>query len=462
MAGKNYQEMAEQILQAVGGKENVQSITHCITRLRFRLKDKTAVKEDEIGKIDGVMGCQYSGEQFQVIVGTSVGKVYSIVSDLAGHAEGGQTEKGEAPKEKLTIKNLGSRIITGLTSCITPVLPVIICAGMLTLVQTVLGPTMLGLLSADSGVYTVLSFAANAGFYFLPVFLGYTSAKYFKANPLIGMLMGAILLHPTFTDLVAAGTPLDIFGIPVTAATYSTSVVPIILICFVMSYVERFFSRIIPDVVKLVFVPVCTVLVMLPLGLCLLGPLGYILGNYISVFFLWLHDVLGPVAVGLIAAAYLPLIITGMHHTINMAAVVSMMSLGYDNVVLVGAAAATLASIGANIGFTLKAKKKENKSLGLTCVVMQALVGLGEPGIYGIYLPHRSVFAAELLGAFSGGVVMSLLGCKLYALTASNIMILLGFVGGESNMNFICAVIGGLVAAVVAIVVTMVLKLKED
>ena len=462
MAGKNYQEMAERILQAVGGKENVQSVSHCITRLRFQLRDKTAVQEDEIRKIDGVMGCQYSGEQFQVIVGTSVGKVYEIVADLAGQTDGRTEKNADGPKEKLTIKNVGGRIITGLTSCVTPALPIIICAGMLSLILAVFGPTMLGWISADSGAYTVLTFAPNAGFYFLPVFLGYTSAKYFKANPLIGMLMGAILLHPTFTEIVTEGTPLDIFGIPVTAATYSTSVVPIILICFVMSYVERFFNRIFPDVVKMIFVPVCTVLVMLPLGLCLLGPLGYILGNYISVFFLWLHEVLGPVAVGLIAAAYLPLIITGMHHTINMAAIVGFSTLGYDSVVLVGATAATLASIGANIGFTLKAKKKENKSLGLTCVIMQGLVGLGEPGIYGIYLPHRSVFAAELLGAFAGGVVMSLLGCKMYALTASNIMILLGFLGGESAANFVMAVIGGLVAAVVAIAVTMVLKLNED
>ena len=202
----------------------------------------------------------------------------------------------DKPKEKLTAKTIGQKILNGLTGSITPVLPIFICAGLLKMIVIILGPGMLKLLGKDRVVCTpVLSFCqAFAGFYFLPVFLGYTSAKQFKANPLIGMLLGAILIHPSFIEAVTNGTSLDFLGLPITPMTYSSSVIPIILVVWVMSYVERFWNKVIPEMLKIMLVPFLTVLIMLPLSLVVLAPLGVILGSFISTFFLWLHSVLGP------------------------------------------------------------------------------------------------------------------------------------------------------------------------
>lgn len=458
-----HETLARQVIELVGGAENISMVTHCVTRLRFILKDQSIAKKEEIKKLEGVMGCQISGGQFQVIIGPAVNRVYDEVCLQAGVSDEmhGVDDSVPAQKGKKTVKSVFGSIITNLTSCVLPVLPIFVCSGMLKMLLTIFGPGMLNVMGANDGVFTVLSFASDAGFYFLPIAIGYTSAKQFRANPFIGMFMGMILVSPAFVELVNKQASLDIFGIPVTGVSYASSVVPIILITFIMSYVERFFTRYIPDMLQLMLVPLCTVIVMLPLALCALGPLGFILGTYLSTFFLGIHDVLGPIGIGVIAALFQPLVLTGMHHALNMTSIANMMSVGYDSVVFIAAAAAGFSVIGTVLAFALKAKKKKNKSIGFSSFISQTLGGVVEPSLYGIMLPFKRPFAAQAIGAFVGAVYLGITNVHMFTLTGSNVLIMLGFVGG-STTNLINAIIGCTIAAVVGFVVMWIIGFNEE
>ncbi len=455
----NYETIVQEILRLIGGKENVQSVTHCATRLRFKLKDQSKADTAAIKALSGVMGAQISGEQYQIIIGSTVNKVYSVLCKVSGFNELDEVPADEE-KASFTIKGLGNAILNHLSGCITPILPIIVCAGMLRLVALVLGPMMLGLLSETSGAYIILNFAGDAGFYFLPVFLGYTSAKQFKTNVYLGMLMGAVLISPTLIAMTTGETLLDIFGLPVTLVNYSTTVIPIILITWVMSYVDKFFAIIIPAAAFLMLVPFCTVLVMLPLGLCVLGPLGNILSGYISTFFLGLYDLFGPLGLGVIASLFNLLVLTGMHHALNMACIVTMTQVGYDQVVFVGATAAMMSVIGIDLAFILKAKKAENKSLGVSALLLQGLGGLVEPSLYGIMLPYKKNYLAHFIGAFLGAAYMGLMNVKMYNLIGSNVFALAGFMSSDP-MNFIHALIGGVIALIASFASVMILGFDE-
>lgn len=456
----NYEEFANKIVSLIGGEDNIGHITHCVTRLRFELKDRSRADIDEINKLDGVMGSRFSSGQYQIIIGPNVRDVYDEIIKQTGLEENIQ-ENAIEEKQKFSFKNLGNSIITNLSGSITPILPIIICAGMIKMVVAVFGPSLIGWISEGSGLLTILNFAGDAGFYFLPIFLGYSSAKQFNSNPFIGMLMGAILIHPSFMAAVSEGSTLELFGQELLPVTYQGTVLPIIMITWIMSYLEKAFTKVVPDMFKLMFVPFLTIAVVLPLSLFIIAPLGSILGIYLSDFFLWIHTVLGPIGIGIIAVAFLPLVLTGMHHTINIAAMMSIMTVGHESVVLVAATASTMAVIGVILGFTAKAKKPENRALGISSGMLQVFGGIVEPALFGILLPHKTMFIAQSIGAFVGGTLMGFLGLKMMNLTGSNFLILAGYLGSDMS-NFVKAVIASLIIIVFTFVVTYLLGFNEE
>lgn len=461
MEEKQAKQIAEQTLEAIGGKENIQSAFHCVTRLRFILKDDSKVDLEKIKHIPGTLGFQKSGDQYQVIIGPNVGTVFEQMHlEEEGKSSPTISETKPSLKKRTTIKTVGSNILDALVGSITPALPAIICAGMIKMFLMLLGPSLIGLLSEKSGTYQVLNFVGDAGFYFLPVFLGYTSAKKFKANPILGMFMGSVLIAPAFVETVTKGAALSVYGLPITPVNYSSTVIPIILIVWVMSYVEKFFDTYIPTSFKMIFVPVFTVLIMVPMALVALGPLGSILGNYISSFLLWTHQVFGPFGIGLIAAVFALLIVTGMHHAINMTVLVTLTANGYDEVVFVAVAPVVIAIAAAALAFALKAKQPANRSLGFSSFVLQLIGGVAEPTLYGVMIPYVKPFVAQAIGAFCGALYMGFMHVKAYALTGSNIFILAGFIH-EDSANLTNAVIGCGIAFIVTFVLVWVLGFKE-
>lgn len=456
----NYEILAHNLMDLVGGKENVAQLTHCITRLRFQLKNKELVNDEEIKKIQGLIGTQWSGEQYQVIVGPAVGKAYDAVCKEMGINEG-KAETTET-KNKITIKGLFSSLISNLSACIYPVLPIFMASGLVGMMGTIFGPSMLGVLSEDSNTYKILVFAYNSGFYFLPIFLGYTSAKHLKMSPLMGMLMGAILVHPTLIGLATEGGTLDFLGLPVTVVKYSGSVMPIILCVWFMSYVEKFLNKYTPESVATFLVPFGTIILSLPVCLCALAPLGNILSVYISDILLAIKNIFGPIGTGILSAIYFPLIMTGMHHTINAIATANFLALGYDEFVKIAYPVAFVASMAICLVCFIKSKKTTNKNVSGSSFFMLTVAGLSEPAIYGVILPHKAFIASLFAGAFAGGTFMGLMNVRVYTLTSANILGLLRFVGGSSS-NFIYAMIGCAITFVVSFVAAWILyREKED
>jgi len=455
---KNYKQITKDILSAIGGKENIIKVSHCVSRLRFELRDEAIVKVDEAKKIPGVLSAQFSGKQFQVIIGTDVDMAYD---EFCKHIGFQQTEivHEDTVKPKKTVKVVLNKALSAMVNSMTPVLPIIVCGGMLKTIIALFGPTMLGWIPEGSGFYTIISFAGSAAFYFMPVFVGYYSAKQFNCSPALGMFFGTILVSPVLVEMAVAGSPLDFLGIPVTVVKYSNSVLPIILITWIMSYVEHFIKKHMPNVIQL-FVPFATILVMLPVGLCLLAPLGNFCGQFISSLLLWIHSVIGPVAVGLVGATFLILIMTGMHHTINFICITNLAMVGYDNLVGVGAAPALMATIGVALAFSLKTKKVENKSLGWSSFLMIAVGGLSEPTIYGVLLPYKKMLLAQIIGGLCGGMYLGLMGVKMYTRTGANILLVTRFIGG-STQNVMHGLIGSIIALVMGFVLVFFLKFDE-
>ncbi|MDE7262604.1 MAG: PTS transporter subunit EIIC [Oscillospiraceae bacterium] len=425
---KNYKEMAAQVLDKVGGKENVTLANHCMTRLRLTLADKEKADVDAIKKINGVLGAQFSGAEFQVIIGQDVPKLYDAVCAAGNFAKQSAIKENlDNVKEPFSLKKIPENIMGALTGCLTPLLPALMVAGMFKMAVALFGD-MLGLIGSESDLYRLLTFVGDAGFYFFPVMIGYTGAKKFGCSPMLGILMGGILLHPTLSEIVAAGEPFTVYGIPMTLTSYASSVIPMILITWVMSYIEKFFKKYVPDVLATVFTPLLTIVVMLPLALCVLGPLGAILSEYVISLLMAIHSIAGPLGVAIIGALYIPLVATGMHLPLVSILIVSMTTLGYDAIVMPGATVCIYAGIGVCLGFALKAKNAEDRGLGLSCLVAQALGGVGEPTIFGILFRYKKALAWVLSGSFCGSLVVGLLGAKVSVMAgASNMLIALGY-----------------------------------
>ncbi|WP_440896734.1 PTS transporter subunit EIIC [Amphibacillus sp. Q70] len=458
----NFEELSDKIIELVGGKSNISYLTHCVTRLRFNLKDQSLVDVEKLESLDEVMGSQLVSGQFQLIIGPQVEGLYEAIVPRIS-SESVVEENGDQnydTKKGFDIKSIPSKMLTNMTACITPVVPLIICAGFLKIVPILFGPMLLGLLEEESSTLTILTLLGDLAFHYLPIFLAYTTAKHFKLNPFIGLLLGVLLVNPDLMNLLENGENLTLFGIPIYPADYIGSVLPIILIVWVASLIRKAFNKLSAKAAKNIAYDALTILIVLPIALCILGPLGTILSDYVMAFFMFVYNVFGPLGIGLIAVCYLPLILTGMHHAINLASIMALTTTGADSIVLVGATAAWISVIGVTLGFAVKAKRKQNKNLGITSAFMQAFVGITEPALFGILLPYKRVFLAHMIGSFIGGSLLGFFQVKIYAMLGSAIVIYGGYLGDEIS-NLIFALVGSLIGAIISFVLVMVFGFDE-
>ncbi len=411
----NNKKIAEEILQLVG-KENISHATHCMTRLRLTLKDESIVDDNAVGGVDGVLGVVHSGGQYQIIIGQNVSKVYPEVCKMLDIKESAAVEateeKIDGEKEKLTLKGAFNNVLNYLSGSLTPLIPILMAACMFKTFLAIFGPDMLGVLSAESNLYKTLDFLYDAGFYFFPIFIGYSAAKKLGATPVLGAYLGAILIAPDFLAIVNAGEAFTVFGIPCALNDYSQSVFPAILSVAVMYYVEKFFKKYLPDVLSTIFAPFLTMLVMAPIALCALAPLGSFLGNYICNGLIAFGNVGGFVAVALVAALWEFLVMGGMH----MVFIVMMLSLivqnGSIDGVLVAGSFATFAVFGTALGAILRMKNKKERSFGLGCFISGLVGGVTEPTLYGLCFKHRRTFIGMIIGGAVGGAYAGLTHVK--------------------------------------------------
>ena len=461
-----YEQMVHDILSAMGGADNIQDAYHCFTRLRITPKDTSKVNLEALKGIKGIMKVVVANTQYQCVIGTEVNDVYKDFCDITGiQAKAAVDEKpdnGPKQKTKITPKSIFNAIIDAISGCIQPLLPGIICAGMLKMVVAILGPSILNVIPEGSNLLTILTMAGDAPFYFLPVMIGYTGAKKFGLNPVTGLILGALLMHPTWTGIVAAAEPFKVYGIPAGLVNYGSSVVPMILCTWVASYIEKGLKKIMPNMIKMVTVMPLTILIMLPIQFCALAPLGDYLGRLLSSAILAIPAYLGPVGIAIIAALYMILIMFGMHLPVIMAVAVSYFANGYDATVLLAGVFACASVVGICLGVAIRTKKAETRELALGCATSNLLGGVSEPAIYGLMLVYKRTWLYQAIGAGAGAFLAALMGARFYTVTSgATALSWMSFVGGDTG-NLVWGAIGMVLAIVVSLVLTLIFGFGED
>lgn len=431
----DYRETGLKALEVVGGKDNVKNLTHCATRLRFEVKDRSKVDLEKLNSVPGVLKALESAGQFQFVIGPSVNECYQAVADeigIAGGAVDDNHPEDMAPSGKKADKgNLVQKALGLISGIFIPILPALIASGMIKALLTIL--TRMSLVNTESGVYTIITFVADSVFYFLPVLLAATSAKVFGMSQGLAMMLGAMLLHPTFSNAVSAGTSLDIFGLSVRMTSYSATVIPIILIVWVASYVEKFGTRFLPDVVKYVFRPLLVMIVMIPLSFCVLGPIGAIMGDGLAALLTWLQNTIPwllPTFIGTIAPL---MVLFGLNNCTIPLIYAQMSAVGYETVAGPGMLAHNIAEGAASLALALKSKDTTIRQEALTTSFTALFGGITEPAIYGFTLRFKNVLPCVMIGGAAGGLFAGLSGLVRYATAAPSIVTLPTYMGEDPS-----------------------------
>lgn len=447
----NNQELAQAIIEQIGDRENVSQHWHCITRLRFNLKDDSKVNMDKINDLKGVIGSQFSSGQFQVIIGAKVAEVYEEVAAQIGTQE---EDKSQGNKKVKPLDVLFD-VISGI---FTPILPAIVGSGLLKGFMALF--VAFNWLSTSSSSYAVLNLISDAAFYFLPFLVAMTAARKFKTKESLALALAGMLLYPTLVNGAAAGkAPLSLFGLAIPQNSYSSSVLPIILGVLLLSIVSKWVDKWVPKSLNIIFSPLISLLITAPLVLAFLAPLGNFLGVYLQEGSTALFHFAGPVA-GLVIGGLVPIIVlTGMHYAFFPSILVNIQKLGYDNFFLPLNLVANVAQAGAVTGVFLRSKNTENKAIAASTIV-PAIFGITEPAIYGVTLRLRRPFYASLAGGAVGGLIFGTFAVKSTAFAIPGIASLPTYIIKGTN-NLIYACIGYVASFVVALIVTLMIGFDE-
>lgn len=445
-----YKQLAETIVQHVGGKDNVKSVFHCATRLRFKLKDESKASATTLKQQDGIITVVQSGGQFQVVIGNNVPYVYKEVVDVGGF----QTSSTE-DEEKSGVFN---RLIDVIAGIFTPILGPMAGSGLLKGLLAIL--VAFGLLTEEMGTYVVLNAAADALFYFLPVILGHSAAKKFGGNPYIGMIIGGALVYPSIVAIQGAGESLTFLNVPVVLMSYASSVIPIILATYVSSKVETFFNRHTHEAVRNFTTPMMALLLVVPLTFLAIGPVATYASQGLANGYSFLYDLSPTIAIAFIGAFWQVLVMFGLHWGLVPIIINNLSVVGMDTIV-VGVLMATFGQVGAVLAITLKAKSPKVKGLG-TSSTIAGVFGITEPAMYGLTLPRKKPFVFGMIGGAAGGVIGGLFGTAAYAMGGLGIFSIPVMIPATGvDLAFYGAFIGMAVATVVALVLTMVFHKEE-
>lgn len=459
-----YHALAEDIVKNVGGKENVLGLVHCITRLRFTLKDESLANDEVLKNMDGVVTVMKSGGQYQVVIGNHVPEVFEDVMPLLSLSE------GNAPEEEKKSGKLLDRAIDVVSGIFQPILGIMAACGMLKGLNTLL--VTLGLYSDTCGGYMIINAAGDALFTFLPLFLGYTAAKKFKLKPMLGLAIGAAMCYPAIQQsaLSAAGEPLynilsgtmfsspvyiDFFGIPIISVDYTGTVIPVILAVWFASKCEKLFNKFIPDLVKFFFVPMLTLLITLPVAILFLGPIATFGSTLISEFTLAIRSFSPLLAGAVVGATWQILVIFGMHWGFIPVYINNVMTLGYDNVMM-PFFACTFATSAVVLAIFFKTKDKQLKEMAIPNFI-SGIFGVTEPAIYGILLPLKKPFILSCIAGGIGGAFYGHFNFRKFILGGMGIFELPNMMNPDGTMgNIIVAFAGIGITMVIAFALTMI------
>lgn len=449
---KDYTKSADTLVQAMGGKDNITRVFHCMTRLRFYVKDKNKIDEARIKKLPEISGVNWHQDQFQVIAGNEVNEMYAELVKMG--VPNDDTDSSVLSAQK---KGIGSAIIDSITGCMTPMIPALTAAGMIKVVLTLL--TTFNLVSDTSSTYQVISFIGDAAFYFMPFLIAANAAKVFNVNQSLALIIAGVFLHPNFTAMIESGDPITFFSIPVTPTTYSYSVIPVILMVWIMSYIVKLVDRITPRIVKLILHPTLVILISAPIAIIVVGPLGGIIGDGLAVAIDFLSAKLGFIIVGILSAAFPFIVMTGMHHALTPIGL-NAVATGGDTLIFVSQVCSNVAQGGASLAVAVKSKDKNMKQLASASGI-SALMGITEPALYGVTLKLKRPVVAAAIAAGIGGIVGGLLQVTLYI--AQNCLLAIpAFIGEKGMMNFFYGLLMIAVSFAGSFILTIVFGFKDE
>ena len=448
---KDYAEIADTLIAALGGKENITRLFHCMTRLRFYVKDRMKINEKEILKVSGISGVNWHEDQFQVIAGNEVNEMYKALEN-----KGVPTDDAPAA-ESQSSKSVVSKIIDSITGCMTPMIPALTAAGMIKVVLSLL--TTFHLVTDTSSTYQVISMIGDVTFYFMPFLIAANAAKVFRVNQSLALFIAGVYLSPAFVSMVASDAAITLFGLPITKATYSYSVIPVILMVWITHYIELLVDRITPKMVKLILNPTLVILISAPIALIVVGPLGTIIGNGLAVAINFLSAKLGFIIVGILAATFPFIVMTGMHHALTPIGLNAIATGGTDSLIFVSQVCANIAQSGSSFAVAVKSKNENMKQLASAAGV-SALMGITEPALYGVTLKLKRPVVAAAIAAGIGGIVGGLLHVSLY-IAQNCIMAIPAFIGEKGMSNLLYGIIMIVVSFVASFVLTFIFGLED-
>lgn len=448
---KDFTADAAAIVEAVGGRDNIVNVSHCMTRLRLVLADEDLASDSEVEGVPSVLRVIRQGGQYQVVIGNDVPKVYAALRE-AGISGNTVTDAVPASPKKA---NPLSRFFGFVSGCMTPLLPAMLGGGMVKVLVSLL--TTLGWLSTAGTTYGVLSVIGDAFFYFLPIMLAYTVADRMGSSKLLAMLVAGVLLHPDLAALFAAGN-VTFLGLPVTAATYSSSVLPIFILVPIMKYIEDFADRISPQVIKVFFKPFLVVLISAPLALIVIGPLGTLAGNLLADGISALYNRAGWLTVALLAALMPFVIMTGMHYSLVPLATMSMASLGFDPMIIIAMFCSNLAQGGASFGVAVRTSDKSIRQVATGAGISAVVAGVTEPALYGVTMKYKTPLIAACVGAGAAGVFAALTGTVAYSLGGSpSVFTLVQMIGGDGLTGLVWGLVTLAITLLVSFTLTVIL-----
>lgn len=455
----DYKQVAKEVIANVGGKENVQELNHCYTRLRFKLRDVGKANKEALEQIDGVMSVVNSGGEYQVVIGTEVSSVYdAILSQKLINTENAGNSPAEPVAEtgKKNFKYYVDLVLDVITACFTPIIPVIAGSGMIKVLNAIL--VSCHVLTQTSQTYILLNAMGDALYYFLPIFVAATAAKRLKADMFTSMTVAAIMLYPKLTQLAAKGNgTISFIGIPMKLLDYSSQALPIVLVVLLVKYVDKLSDKITPNLVKTFLRPMLTILISAPIALIVLGPVTQWLSSGFTAFTITMNK-WGWIAVGLNAALFPFLVLTGTHNALIPLMIQMFATQGFDPVLVPSGLAANLAEGGAAAAVAVKTKDSKMKSTAVGATI-SALFGVTEPALYGVNLRLRRPFVSMIIGSFLGGAVGGLLHLTAYAFVSPSILSLPIFIG--KNSNLLTAIISSVASFGITFVVAYLIGFKD-
>ncbi|HEL1652499.1 TPA: PTS glucose transporter subunit IIA [Streptococcus suis] len=446
-----YKNTALAILEAVGGEKNVLRATHCVTRLRLELKDENIVSDERVKSISGVLGIMKKNGQYQIILGNDVANYYKEFTAL------GKFDSDSVQQVKKA--NVLEQVIEYIAGSMTPLIPAMLGGGMIKVLVIVL--PMLGLLKADSQSISFLAFFGDAPYHFMPIFLAYSASQKLKVTPALAMSVAGILLHPNFVQMVSTGDPLHFLGAPVTPASYGSSVIPILIMVWLMKYIEAVFNKVTPAVTKSFLQPTLVLLISGFIALVLVGPLGVIVGEGLSQLVEQMHGVAGWLTLAVLGAIMPFIVMTGMHWAF--APIFLAASIATPDVLILPAMlGSNLAQGAASMAVAFKSKNSNTKQIAFAAGFSALFAGVTEPALYGVTLKYKKPLYAAMIGGGLAGLFVGLTGVKAYLFAVPSLIALPQFIYSEAASNITNAMIAAAISIIVTFILAYFLGIDEE